>query len=474
MDTAGSFIYTRLLVAENDFRTQCEDAADMQRTLKEGIEQLTLKRAETLLALAQELLPEAIADDTQLQLGEVLTELMQAKARCEEDRKDLLQQRETAIAEIENLKQRFADSSREHAEFVADQQRKQQEATRILQNNPQFVQQSAATLKTQKTLHNNELRVEELHRQAEAQLPAYRNSRLFQYLIMRRYGSSDYEASFLTRRMDSWIARLIDFPKAIRSFNFLRTVPVRMREEVKKRKRDFDKSLAELRKLEDQVGNQSGLRLAAQKVSASERRRLEVAEVLAAAETRLNEIEAQLEAIESPQGKHFAKATAAFSEWLASLKVSVLEDLADETESAVDDRLVAEIQLCDEQVQQAREDIRKCEERARDRREKMMGMQWVLGQFRAKHYDADNSVFDASLDIDTLIQRFDDGKSIKESLWAGIEGRQREKQSWSSGAMGKVGAVASHPTSQALLFAVANIAGQAAAAAIGQRMMGKK
>lgn len=474
METAGSFVYTRLLVAENDFRAKIEETADTRRALQQGIERLKQKRAKTLLQLAAELLPEVIAENTHLRFTEIQQEVERANEKKEAEQARLEGEQQTCIADVQELKHQFEQVSREHTELAEIQQAKQKETTRLLQNNASFVQRSAETIATQQTLANNEARVNELQQQADEKLPAYRNSRLFQFLKSRNYGTSSYSAGFLTGRLDAWVAGIIDYPKAIRSFEFLRTVPVRMREEVKSRKRAFEKTLASLREIENQAATQTGLRLAVQKATAASRRRIEIADQLAAAETRLNEVEQQLESLASPTCEHLSHATESFSQWLAELRTSVLEELADETASVEDDRLVDEIQLCDEQVTQSRNDILNCEDEAKQWREKMVGMQWVLNKFRQNHYDADQSVFEKELDVDTLIQRFADGKSIKESLWAGLEGRQRQKQSWTSGALGKVGSVASHPISQALLFAIANIAGQAAAAAIGKRIFQKK
>lgn len=70
---------------------------------------------------------------------------------------------------------------------------------------------------------------EEAERERAEKRGAYEADPLFLYLWRRGYGTSAYQGRGFVRRMDRWVARLIDFEAARANYHVLTTLPDRLR-----------------------------------------------------------------------------------------------------------------------------------------------------------------------------------------------------------------------------------------------------
>lgn len=474
MQISGSVVYSRLAAAEEELRQQVDAALNARSDAEQAIHKFSQQRAEAVLELADELLSEEAAEASRNEHAELSRRLDDLLRKREEKRTDIQAQIAEIKKELAVRTRRFEEASNEYAELAQRTQQLQQVTTTALQNDATFVERSQEAAATQQALALNEKRINELTRQAEEKLPAYRESRLFQYLKRRQYGEANYSASFMTKPLDGWVARLIDYPKLAEAFEFLQTAPVRMRQEVQKRRSEFERALEKIQAMESQAALRTGLNQANQKSRSAAQRRQEVNDSLMETQRRLSDCHSKLQQLEGFDGPAFAGATAEFGRWLSSLRTAALAEIAERTPEEEDDRLIAEIQWCDERLSEAESELQRFDQQQLAAQDQLAGLQWIMGQFRARRYDSDQSAFAADLDIETLLQRYQAGKSIKESFLAGLESKQREKQPWGSQAWSQIGSIAGHPATQTLLIAVANIAGQAAAAAIGQRIFDQK
>lgn len=66
------------------------------------------------------------------------------------------------------------------------------------------------------------------HEEHAAKAGAYEADRIFMYLFARRFGSTDYRAGALVRRVDGWLARLCGFEAASRDYALLVALPAHL------------------------------------------------------------------------------------------------------------------------------------------------------------------------------------------------------------------------------------------------------
>lgn len=87
----------------------------------------------------------------------------------------------------------------------------------------------------------------------------YENDALFIYLWERRYLTPDYRAWALTRTLDAWVSRLIDFDDARANYFMLTELPVRLREHATRLRQTADLEIEALVNLEREAAEADGL-----------------------------------------------------------------------------------------------------------------------------------------------------------------------------------------------------------------------
>jgi len=87
----------------------------------------------------------------------------------------------------------------------------------------------------------------------------YENDSLFLYLWRRRYLTPDYEGGWLTRSLDGWVAKLIDFEDARSNYFMLTELPVRLREHADNLKQKVENEANALAALEAEAAEKNGI-----------------------------------------------------------------------------------------------------------------------------------------------------------------------------------------------------------------------
>ena len=97
----------------------------------------------------------------------------------------------------------------------------------------------------------------EIRAEAQEKLPSYDKNRLFRYLLDRDYGKPEYKKKGWTRRLDRWVAKLIDYQGARRSYDFLRVTPELMAAEVARRREQFNVLMEQVERIEDEISGEA-------------------------------------------------------------------------------------------------------------------------------------------------------------------------------------------------------------------------
>src|SRR5690606_24910314 len=276
----------------------------------------------------------------------------------------------------------------------------------------------------ERRLARDEERAQEMAREAAAKLPAYERSKLFQYLVKRQFGTPEYRFRGITRRLDAWVARLIDFDRAKRGYDFLRVTPELVAAEVRRRREEFEPLMAELAEREAKAEAQVGLPevLAEGERLGAERDRL--VEAISAAQRAHRELSEQLASAESRDGKYHAEALRAFSAALDRTETRALEQHALRTPDGQDDVLVAEIARVRREEGELSARLGELSERraALDRR--AVGLERLVRRFREANYDATRSRFDGPR-IEDLVGRYEAGELDVDDLWRELQRSHR-------------------------------------------------
>ena len=213
-------------------RRGAQQSLDAARQLKTALEE----KGDAVRELATYYLPEINRERVDATFGEIRGELATVVDRKDRARTELAGRRDRFEQSLQTMQTQLEDVSRQFEDLTRRMAETEQEIARSLAANAEFQQLSQQALAAEHELQQNEERAEQIQREAAAKLPAYRDSRLFQYLYAGGFGTAAYQRRGLVRTFDRWVAELIDFRRARRSYEFLQTTPELVSREMTRRR----------------------------------------------------------------------------------------------------------------------------------------------------------------------------------------------------------------------------------------------
>ncbi len=314
-----------------------------------------------------------------------------------------------------------------HAEFElakTRQQAVQSELARALESDVEFQNLSKLALQSEAELKRDEERVAEIAKEAREKLPAYERSRLFNYLLEQRFGSPDYPSRGLVRRLDRWVARLVEFDKASRSYRFLQTTPRLMDEETARRKAEFHSLMDRIERMELDVAGRLGVEAAvkAVEVAGKSLERMEVA--LADDEKRVRDVEAELATLDQEQGRFYEEALSRLRTFLSQASTALLEHRASATPDPQDDEVTLRIRVLSDDIAAMSPRLARQTEHSREAARVSDGLGHLARRFEQSNFHELRSFFADGYDIQRSIDLFRAGTLTRDAFWDEIKRHQ--------------------------------------------------
>jgi hypothetical protein len=456
--------------AAEQVRGQLGEHADGVRQLDVEMNELLSQRSETLLELARHYLPDLNLETIQNSFVEVREELLQLLLQKQRRQTEVQDQVSGAAREAEHQEAELDRVTDELNAKVAERERLEALVADRLHATPEFTALSQQALDAEGELNRNEARVAEIEEDAREKLPSYERSRLFTYLRDAGYGTARYQAGGLTRRLDGWIAKMIDFDGARRGYHFLRTTPQLMKQEVARRRDRFNELMQQVEAIEDRVSDELGLtevlRLGQQ--LGVERDRL--VEAVSKAQTRVLQLQHQLAQLEGRQNEFYEQAIIRLRAFLERLPEARLQRHSQSTPQPDDDALVAEVAGISDRLEAAEgrgaelERVREAWDRRFD------GLQQLLQRFRQAEFDSQRSLFPRHLDVEDLIENYLAGRISSQQTWDMIQHAQRFAPTWNEQQESVFGEFPVGDVSMVLLKVLSEVAGAAMQHSAGRGM----
>ncbi|MEO1525244.1 MAG: hypothetical protein AAFX06_07390, partial [Planctomycetota bacterium] len=330
------------------------------------------------------------------------------------------------------------------------------EAKSRLTSDDSFVRLSGQAATAEAALERAESNLNEIEQDAAKKLPAYRKSSLFTYLRDRNFGTPEYTKRGITRRMDRWVARLIDYRKSKQSYDFLRDTPDRMRKIIADDRDALYTVMDELESRRDAIANEVGLTAAIKDCEDRVEQRDALLSELHVAQENVASLEAEMTDLEDPHGKYYQEAIETFRDMLAGFRTKELERRAEKTRSLSDDQIVARIVGVDESLEDLKSDTRRHHDDLLERQDAINALGQMIQRFRAAKFDSARSEFVPGVDVLGLISHARSKHDVEE-LWHQL----RKAQRWGPTFGDKIASVAAHPATQLLVSAMAQAAGSA-------------
>jgi hypothetical protein len=317
-------------------------------------------------------------------------------------------------------------------------------------------------------LERNEARVAEMKQQAEKKLPSFDNSRLFKYLYDAGWGTSRYQGEGFTRRIDAWVARMIDFPAARRGYDFLRVTPELMAQEVTRRRDKFNELMQQVEAIEDRVSDEVGLTAVMREGQQLGAQRDKLVGDAARSQDELLKRQQEVLKLAGVQNEFYEQALARMQNFLANMPPAQLAAESRRTPDVTDDTIVAEVSYLSGQLAEVDQRSAALAHQRQSWDQRLCGLQTVVQRFRQAEFDSRRSLFPAELDADGLTGQYLDGRLSANDLWTTLQQHQQFAPEWHEqprGADGREGgwinAEVIGDVSQVLIHVLAEVAGAA-------------
>ncbi len=397
-------------VAEQDARKAA------QRTSSE-IDLLVTSQSKASLELAQLYLPRLDDDVERDGWSEMRDTLQTIILRKEDARRQLVSQLQ------QSYDQRIAAENRwkELCDRVNELTSKCDELGKLfskqLADDAEFQSLSRQAAEGQARLEQAQANLAQVEKDVKEKLPAYQNSRLFQYLQHCDFGSENYNRRGLTRRLDRWVAQLTDYPRAAAGFKFLSTAPKQMRQLIAEQEKTVKAVIEEVDRRQSAAANALGLSQAQEEGT---RTRGEQESAAAASESARKGEELarrQLAELDSPDCQFYRDALSAFQNLIQKTERSLVAARAAQTPELTDDQVVARLKHIDEQVSEKKrllDDFFNSAEQAAQRTSRIHDL---ASRCRRAQFDHPRRVFDDGFDLQTQLDALLAGTTDAERVY---------------------------------------------------------
>ncbi len=459
--TAGRDVFRSLECAIRDARHRAEAVRANLDKLDQFIDAMIANRGHSLVELAEHYFPEMSAGTVSRQFVEVRSHLQRLLRKKQEHEETLqrswdenLDRRSQLEADVDELTGRLD-------ELVRERDALQGVLAGRLKEHDDFQQLSRQVLAAENELKRNEVRVAEMRVEVAAKLPKYEDSRMFQYLFRRGFGTPEYRARGIIRRLDRWVARLVNFNKNRQSYNFLRATPELMSAEVERRRERFNTLMRAIEAIEDAIADEVGLTAILRQGNEVGDRRGATLKTISEVESDRTRIENELSSLEEQENEYYVAGVNRLTEFLGSMEESALAVRTRATPQQKDDAIFREIQSCNQQLRDARQQSREDRETLDLWHEKISGLDDVARQFRSAEFDSRRSFFSRRLNVEEEIDRYLQGQNSVQGLWLALRQAQRFIQPQFDDSWDDLGGVFNSDVSQVLGKVLIEVAGEA-------------
>jgi chromosome segregation ATPase len=282
--------------------------------------------------------------------------------------------------------------------------------------------------KTQKAVAMAKLAEEKASRAENDRLEKgqpYEADRLFMYLWNRHFLTPDYQGGWLTRPLDNWVARIIDFRRNRSNYYMLLELPRRLREHATKVQQTAQLEAQALQTMERQAAEADGVLNLQAKVQEAEKQLQKVNATMAEEEARYQKLvaeEAEFNAGKDPLSQQIIDLQASV---LAKEPLASLYRQAKAATQPEDDVLVVRIQQLNQRQDQITEEIHSINALLQQHQNDLGNLEEVRRRYRENGYDAYNSRFPGDFSLGVLLGQMLGGLGNPDTVWGEIDRQHR-------------------------------------------------
>jgi hypothetical protein len=348
----------------------------------------------------------------------------------------LLERRSQALAQLER---EIEQSQTKQAELEQERSREARRRDELLKQIDEAAAEIKEELGRQEAYRKLEEKAEEESRRAEraqkkaAQAEAdreekgkpYREDPLFMYLWQRRYLTPDYSGGGITRMLDGWVAKMINYADARSNYYMLTELPLRLREHADRQESLAAQAVQKLREMEAAA-------LEVEPIIKNQELLQSVQKSLQESETRIEEEEKRHASLLEQRSAH-ASGSDELSRQAIELQVSEIKNdsltnlymQAKMTNNPDDDLIVSRIRELQEQEEALLAEVQNLQSQIHQHQKNYREIEELRRRFRRRSYDSDHSFFPSGFELAALLGLLMSGRASGGDVWDRIDRDQQ-------------------------------------------------
>ena len=393
-------------LSDRQLALEQEDLADYRELARLRVDLLATEQAQSNLDEAERLV--------QAFLKERQSERVQAEK--------LIGTAQAEALELGRRREAQAQICTELANRIDDAEKTTQDR---LDQNPHYVAQRDSVELARRTAIHADTKATKSEEELENKGQPYRDDRLFMYLWQRGYYTPEYKAGNLTRWLDGWVARLVNYSKSRANFVRLQEIPKRLREHAQMRAEQAETGYEKLQQLDQQAREADGITRLDAELAQQQERLAEIDREIEAANEKMWALEEKKATFAAGEDPNYQKAVDFLSQELAKDELAALHEDALSTPFPEDDIIIANLYHRLESKEEIAEGRKEFKELRAKHEARIRELEELMVEFKKNRYDSPGNGFANGAMVSMMLANFLNGMLSRADLWRVLEQQRR-------------------------------------------------
>ena len=427
MTVSGSTIHRkikdRIVEVEREHSTLSSSVYEYENQIAQVVDE----RERCYGRLAEIYLPEMTAQAVTQTLKEVQKDVQKIFEEKQHRRKELESLIETAKVKREKLEDKLEDITGQLNKKAAERDGLTARIAVQLQGNTDYVALSNEAKQTNARLEQNKARLQEVERDSEEKLKAYKANAQFIYLANREFGSGNYNAGWLTRIIDSRVAKKIRYSEQKKNYDYLLAMPQLMETEVQRRQEELEAILKRAHEIEQAEAEKHRLPEVLEGGARLGRERNQFMAEVEALDAKYSDYVKERTELDNTKGEYHQEAIRKLKAFLKGRDIGALIEKAEDTPTEEDNRILNRLGEIDARIKTLKYQSKEAKLHRDTVQEKLKGSKEILRKYAQNDFESERSYFDDGFDVEALLLGYVLGRYDYPHVWDRIEDQQHFK-----------------------------------------------
>ena len=380
---------------------------------------------------------ELVRDIARVRLSEIEQgELPGMLTAADHDAAEILQQRDSALHQLEqridDINARIADLEQQRESILAESNDVSQQLVDLeqrvqeqLKSDQRYLVQFDTVTQAESVALEASEKVEQAQADMAEKARPYQADPLFMYLWERGWGTTQYKAGFFSRFMDGWVARVIKYEPARVNYWNLMEIPQRLGQHADHVARIADEALMALQQLELDALAAAGAKEIEQRLESLQADMDQLDDQLEGQEQSLDESLQARARFASGEDDYIQRSVNRLVQALEHQGLDAVHRYVRDTHSPTDDGLVFELQGIDRNLEDLQEDLQDVRRLHDNKLSRLRELERVRRDFKDSRFDDLRSGFENQSLLASALAEFLQGVVSGADLWRVIKRNQR-------------------------------------------------